>query len=347
MSIVSRRIKALMVSMIVLVSLSFLGGCATTNPRDPLEPMNRAIYSFNDGVDNAVFKPLAEGYRAVLPPFARTGISNFFSNINDVLIALNNLLQGKIVNAVTDLGRVVVNTTIGVLGFMDVATEFGLEKHNEDFGQTMGYWGIGDGAYLVIPFLGPSNVRDAVGRFVDYKTDPVTYVESVRARNVLWGTRALSNRAELLDTSKILDAAALDPYEFLRDAYLQRRRNLVHDGSPPPDQDDDTEIKMKPRTDASPFPYSAEAGSTLLRSSTRADTWTPAREAAEELAAQERAKLKNEAERERAVRQPAATEPRADLETLIPAAPTAAGEPVITQQPRLVRVWVPETATAQ
>ena len=341
--VVARRIKAVVVSMLVLLSLSFLGGCATTNPRDPLEPMNRAIYSFNDGVDTVLFKPLAEGYRAVLPGFARTGISNFFANINDVLIALNNLLQGKIVNAVSDIGRVLVNTTIGVLGFMDIATEFGLEKHNEDFGQTMGYWGIGDGAYLVLPFLGPSNVRDGIGKLVDFKTDPITYVNSMQARNILWGVRIISNRAELLDTSKILETAALDPYEFLRDAYLQRRRNLVHDGSPPPDKDDDMEIKVKPRTDASPFPYSAEAGSTVLQNSTRVDTWTPAREEAAEFAAQEeRAKVKNE--RERAVQQQPAAEPRAKLETLIPMAPIAAGEPSV-QQPQVVRVWMPETAT--
>lgn len=281
-----RRIKTVLLGMLVLLSLSFLGGCATTNPRDPLEPMNRAIYSFNDGVDTAIFKPIAEGYRAVLPNFARTGISNFFSNINDVLISLNNLLQGKIVNAVSDLGRVVVNTTIGVLGLMDVATDFGLEKHNEDFGQTLGYWGVGDGPYLMLPLLGPSNVRDGASRFVDYKTDPVTYIKSMRARNVTWGVRMISQRADLLDTTKILDAAALDRYEFLRDAYLQRRRNLVHDGSPPPDTDDG-EIKIKPRTDAGPFRYTGEIGGTPWNkiNSARAGNWTPAREAAANAAA--------------------------------------------------------------
>ena len=345
----ARRIKTLALPVLVLLSLSFLGGCATTTPRDPLEPVNRAIYSFNDGVDNAILKPLAEGYRAVLPAFARTGVSNFFANINDVLIALNNLLQGKIVNAISDLGRVVVNTTVGVLGFMDIATEFGLEKHNEDFGQTLGYWGIGDGPYLVIPLLGPSNLRDTVGKVVDHRTDPLTYVESMRARNVLWGTRMISQRADLLDTSKILETAALDPYEFLRDAYLQRRRNLVHDGSPPPDKDDDTDIKIKPRTDAGPFPHTAESGSGTPWHNivtTRPDTWTPAREEAEALAAQERAKVKNEAERERAARQPAATEPRAGLDKLMPAT-TAAGEASAMQQPRWVRVWAPASVAAQ
>ena len=319
-----RRLKAAVLCMVL--SLTFLGGCATTTPSDPLEPMNRAIYSFNDGLDIAIVKPLAEGYRAVLPLFARTGISNFFSNINDVLIALNNLLQGKIVNAVSDLGRVVVNSTVGVLGFMDVATNLGLEKHNEDFGQTLGYWGVGDGPYLVLPFAGPSNLRDAAGRFVDYRTDPLTYVNSMRARNVLWGVRLLSQRADLLDTSKILEAAALDPYEFLRDAYLQRRRNLVHDGSPPLDKDDDADIKVKPRTDASPFPNTAGADGVgtpwHLISGAPADSQPPARDAAQK---------------------PAATEPRVDLDKLIPSAPTAAGASTASdaQPQRIVRVWMP------
>lgn len=324
MSSVPHRIKAVVLSL--LLSLAFLGGCASTSPRDPLEPMNRAFYSFNDGVDKAVLKPVAEGYRAVLPSFARTGISNFFANINDVLIALNNLLQGKIVNAISDVGRVVVNTTIGVLGLMDPATEFGLEKHNEDFGQTLGHWGIGDGAYLVIPFLGPSNVRDAVGRVVDFKTDPLTYVNHMRTRNVLWGTRLISQRADLLDTSKILDTAALDPYEFLRDAYLQRRRNLVYDGSPPPDKDDDSEIKMKPRTDAGPFPGVGSAPDWHNAVSWRGENWTPAREEAALRTAQEQARAQEEMKREGAARQPAATAPRATVD-----------EPAATAQ--VVRVW--------
>ena len=183
------------VAVVLLLALSLLGGCATNNPRDPLEPMNRAVFSFNDTVDNAIIKPVAEGYRTVLPQFLRTGVSNIFSNINDVLVALNNLLQAKVVSAVSDVGRVLVNTTVGVAGFFDVATHFGLEKHNEDFGQTLGRWGVGDGPYLVLPFIGSSNLRDALARIVDFKTDPLTYVRSMRLRNSLWGTRALSDRA--------------------------------------------------------------------------------------------------------------------------------------------------------
>ena len=243
-----RRLRVLLVSVSMLMTL--LGGCATTgNPRDPLEPMNRAIYSFNDGVDQAIFKPVADAYRAVLPSFVRTGVSNFFSNINDVSIALNSLLQGKPVDAISDVGRVAVNTTAGILGVFDVATEFGLEKHNEDFGQTLGHWGVGDGPFLMLPLLGPSNLRDTVGLVTDFKLDPITYVDPSRDRNILWGSRSVSQRAHLLDASKILETAALDPYDFLRYAYLQRRRNLVHDGSPPPEKDDDLEIKMKPRAE--------------------------------------------------------------------------------------------------
>lgn len=330
MSVMTLRLRALILSSLLLLTL--LGGCATNNPRDPLEPMNRAIYSFNDGLDNVLLKPVAQGYRAVLPQFVRTGVSNFFANINDVIIALNNLLQGKVLNAVSDVGRVAVNSTIGILGLFDPATEFGLEKHNEDFGQTLGYWGVGDGAYLVLPLFGPSNIRDAVGRFVDFKTDPLTYVHSMRARNILWGTRLINTRADLLDTSKILETAALDPYEFVRDAYLQRRRNLVFDGAPPMEKDDDTDIKTKPRTDLGPFPMSAEESPRW----NRGNEWTPAREEAAERARDE----------QRQSLEPRRQEPRAELPLLpiLPDAPTAAGGNAAVQpqsSSQIVRVWLP------
>jgi phospholipid-binding lipoprotein MlaA len=233
-----------------LACITLLGGCASlSNPRDPLEPVNRGIYTFNEAVDTTVLKPAAELYRGILPQFVRTGVHNVFSNINDVIVALNNLLQAKFLNAVSDTGRIVVNTTVGLLGVFDVATHLGLEKHNEDFGQTLGYWGIGDGPYLVLPILGPSSLRDSVGVFVDFKTDPLTYVDPTRDRNILWGVRAVNRRSELLEASKILETAALDPYQFVRDAYLQRRRSLVYDGSPPKEQDEDVDIKMKPRSE--------------------------------------------------------------------------------------------------
>jgi phospholipid-binding lipoprotein MlaA len=313
MSLIAVRWPSSVASIVMCMML--LGGCASTgNSRDPFEPVNRGIYHFNDGVDNVLLKPAAEVYRGVLPQFLRTGVSNFFSNINDVIVALNNLLQGKFLNAVSDVGRIAVNTTAGLLGVIDVATEIGLEKHNEDFGQTLGYWGIGSGPYIVLPILGPSSLRDTVGLLVDFKTDPITYVESSRTRNILWGTRFVNRRSELLATSKILETAALDPYEFLRDAYLQRRRNLVHDGSPPPEKDDEPEIKIKPRGAAPEeptFPASADADSparSLWTSGDAADT--PAREAARQ-----------------AEPAPAPEPPRVD------AAPV---------QPRVVRIWTSE-----
>ena len=241
------------------LAASVLAGCATgRDPRDPFEPVNRGIYQFNEGVDNAILKPVAQGYRFAIPQFIRSSVSNFFSNLNDVVVALNNLLQGKFTTAYSDLGRVAINSTIGVLGLFDVASEAGIEKHDEDFGQTLGRWGVGDGPYLVLPFFGPSNVRDGVGRIADHYSDPVTYVDNMRARNWMWGTRIVNRRAELLDASTVLQTAALDPYEFVRDAYLQRRRNLIHDGMPPPDREFmEPGQPPAPKTSISPFPTAA------------------------------------------------------------------------------------------
>lgn len=222
-----------------LAVFSVLSGCATTgDPRDPLESVNRGIYNFNDGVDTMLVKPLAEVYRGVIPPLARTGVNNVFSNLNDVIVALNNLLQGKFDAAISDIARIMVNTTVGLLGIFDVATDAGLEKHDEDFGQTLGYWGVGDGAYLVLPFLGPRTVRDTAGLIVDFKTDPVTYIDPTRDRNAAVGLRLVAQRERLLGASRILEVAALDEYAFVREAYLQRRRNLIYDGNPPREKDD-------------------------------------------------------------------------------------------------------------
>jgi phospholipid-binding lipoprotein MlaA len=223
------------------VALLLVGGCASTgDPRDPLESANRVVYQFNDGVDKLVMKPVAGAYRDWVPLPIRTGIGNFFSNLNDVIVALNNLLQGKIPAAINDIGRILVNTTLGVLGVMDPATELGIEKNNEDFGQTLGYWGLGDGPYIVLPFLGPSSARDTVGWAGDFYSWPVTHLDSERARYALTGLRFVHARSELLDASKLLETAALDPYEFMRDAYLQRRRNHVYDGNPPEEVDPDS-----------------------------------------------------------------------------------------------------------
>lgn len=247
-----------------LVCVIALTGCATaSDPRDPLEPINRGIYHFNDAVDKTVIKPVAQGYKAVLPSPVRTGVTNFFSNIDDVLIAVNNVLQFKLDKAASDIARVIANTTFGIGGLFDVATSFGLEKNNEDFGQTLGYWGVGDGPFLMLPILGPSNVRDTVGLVAYYQLDPVVNLDHVPTRNTLAGLRAVDRRARLLDAEKVLDEAALDPYTFLRDAYIQHRRSEVYDGNPPREKllDDDPAPQSQPakRSEAEDQPKTVEA----------------------------------------------------------------------------------------
>lgn len=208
--------------------------CATRGDgRDPLESFNRGVYQFNETVDKAVLKPVAKGYEAVVPFPVRTGIGNFFSNLNDVIITVNDLLQLKFKDAASDAGRVLLNSTAGILGVIDVATPIGLEKHNEDFGQTLGRYGVGTGPYLVLPFFGPSDFRDAVGLAVDVQTDPLRNYGELSLRDKAIGLRVIDDRAALLDAETVFDEAAIDRYNFLRDSYLQRRRSLVYDGDPP------------------------------------------------------------------------------------------------------------------
>jgi len=222
-------------------------GCATTqqNERvakiDPFEPMNRTIFSFNEKADEYVIKPVAEAYKSVLPEFVRTGVTNFFGNINDILIAANNLLQGKPGNAANDIGRFLINSTIGILGLFDVATDMGLDKNREDFGQTLGVWGVPDGPYVVLPFFGASNVRDTVGFVVDIETDFILNSDKLNRDQKIGSTvlRVINLRANLLDAGQLLDDAAFDKYSFLRDGYLQRRRNQIYDGNPPPVKEED------------------------------------------------------------------------------------------------------------
>jgi phospholipid-binding lipoprotein MlaA len=240
------EVKRLCAALLLAGSLA---GCATSGgtPADPLEKVNRTIFAFNDGVDGYFFTPVAKGYRAVLPGFIRTGISNFFSNLEDVWISVNDVLQGKFQEGAEDATRFVFNSTFGIAGLFDFASDAGLSKHNEDFGQTLGSWGIESGPYVVIPLIGPSTFRDGFGLLFDYKADLVYWgTDSVPLRNSLYATRAISNRANLLDASSVLEQAALDRYAFVRDAWLQRRLNLVYDGDPPRERDDsDDEPKTK------------------------------------------------------------------------------------------------------
>jgi phospholipid-binding lipoprotein MlaA len=222
--------------------LLLLAGCASTGPRtpgDPLESFNRSVYRFNDVADRYAAKPVAVAYTKVVPDFARTGIRNFFSNVEDVVITVNDVLQLKGTNAASDASRVVANTLFGGLGLVDVASKRGIPKRNEDFGQTLGRWGVPPGPYLVLPFLGPSNFRDGPGRYIDTFFDPVWYISNVPERNVTVGVRLLDNRAALLPAERLLDQAAVDRYSFLRDAYMQRRQSLVYDGNPPKSKDDE------------------------------------------------------------------------------------------------------------
>ena len=235
--------------LLLLGALGGLGGCATTggNPDDPLESYNRAMFTFNDGVDKAIIKPIASGYKAVLPEFARTGVTNFFANLGDIWIGVNNVLQGKVGAGASDFGRFAINTTVGILGLFDVASNAGLEKHNEDFGQTLGRWGVGSGAFVVLPVLGPSSVRDAISLFAaDWHGDPLWYVGNIPARNELYGVRLVDNRANLLDLGQLAEDAALDYYSYVRGAYLQRRRSLIYDGDPPRESDPDRSSESGP-----------------------------------------------------------------------------------------------------
>lgn len=224
----------------LLAAAILVAGCAAgpkANPADPFERVNRGIYGFNVRVDKTVLEPLAKGYRFILPNFVRTSVGNVFSNASEVRNVLNNTLQGKFTTAYSDFGRLAINSTLGVLGLFDVASEAGIEKHREDFGQTLGWWGVPDGPFIMLPLFGPSTVRDTAGWGVDIYTDPTVLVDPSRAQNQIRATRIVQRRSELLDAKKVLDAAALDEYQFVRDAYLQRRRNLVYDGKPPPEKD--------------------------------------------------------------------------------------------------------------
>jgi phospholipid-binding lipoprotein MlaA len=211
-------------------------GAAPVN-YDPFEPVNRAIFGFNDTVDAAVIKPVARAYVDYVNDGIRLTIGNMLSNLTDLWTGFNQLLQGKPGLAISDFSRFLINSTLGFVGMADVAREVGLEKHREDFGQTLGKWGVGAGPYLVLPILGPSSVRETAGLPLDFAGNPMSYIKDNTEFWAAWAARTIDTRAGLLPAEKILEGAALDKYSFIRDGYLQRRRNLVYDGNPPEKKD--------------------------------------------------------------------------------------------------------------
>lgn len=217
--------------MMLMVAFA-LTGCATNHPQDPFEKFNRAMFQFNDAVDQAAVKPAAKAYDK-LPDFIQTGVGNFFGNLEDGWTAINNLLQGKMADGLSDVMRFTFNTTFGIGGLLDIGSEAGLQKHREDFGQTLGKWGIRSGPYVVLPIFGPSTLRDVAALPVDFEADLWNRVNPVHTRNAGYVLRTVDQRAAVLDASNLIEEAALDRYEFVRDAYLQRRQNKVHDGDPP------------------------------------------------------------------------------------------------------------------
>jgi phospholipid-binding lipoprotein MlaA len=246
----SERLRRTLAPLLAALVLLSLGACSTTDPAkpgtvgvlkkgehpgDPMEGLNRAIFGFNTVADTILTKPVAHVYRTVTPEVIRVVINNVFSNVNDVWVGVNSMLQGKPKDAFSDWGRVLVNTTFGLAGVADLASDIGLERHNEDFGQTLGKWGMPPGPYVVIPLLGPSNFRDGLSIVPDALGDPIRKLKKSGDRDRSRLVRLLDTRAGLLDVEKLADSAAIDRYDLVRDAYLARRNRLVYDGDPPED----------------------------------------------------------------------------------------------------------------
>lgn len=217
-------------------SLCVISGCATVDApdeRDPWESFNRTIFDFNTALDKAILRPVAEAYKETIPVFIQTGVSNFFSHLDDVLVIFNDLLQFKFEQAIQDLTRFVYNTFFGLFGLIDVATYMGVPKHHEDFGQTLATWGVGDGPYLVLPFLGPSTLRDSAGLVVDNELNLLNDIEDDEAFYAAFILKVIDVRARFLEATAIMEKSGIDPYVFVRDAYLQQRKNRIYDGNPP------------------------------------------------------------------------------------------------------------------
>jgi phospholipid-binding lipoprotein MlaA len=237
----------LLSSLVISITLAGCASTATTVPdqNDPFAGWNRGTQTFNDNLDKAILKPMAKGYQWITPDFVSEGVTNFFSNINDIGVTINSLLQFKLTQSGMDASRFLINTTAGVGGVIDVAKMIDLPKHKEDFGQTLGVWGIPSGSYLVLPFFGSSSPRDAVGLVGDALFNPLTYVSifgGAAATAATAGSRVLDvtdKRANLMTTEKIIDEGAVDRYDFIKNSYEQNRDYLIHDGNPPEDTDPD------------------------------------------------------------------------------------------------------------
>ncbi len=236
---------------ILLLLGFFLSGCATTPPtsrKDPYESMNRSIFAFNESVDKNVLKPAAKGYRAVTPDPVEIMITNFYSNLDDVKVIFNDILQLKFREAGSDSARFLINTILGFGGLINYGEDYGFPKRNEDFGQTLGHYDVPSGPYIVLPIVGGSTTRDATAMLVDIGTNPIFYtgIITVGIGPAMGAVGAIDARAQLLDKEEIIDEAALDKYEFIRDAYLQRRHSLIYDGNPPRSMDDELEGPEEP-----------------------------------------------------------------------------------------------------
>jgi phospholipid-binding lipoprotein MlaA len=227
--ITSRQWAGLRAIALLLAAVT-LSGCATLSEKDPYEQYNRTVFAFNDAVDTHALKPAATVYKKAVPSVVQTGVNNFFGNLSDLWSSANNVMQGKGERGLSDFTRVIINSTFGLGGVIDFASDAGLEKHSEDFGQTLGYWGVPAGPYVMLPLLGPSTLRDTVALPADIAADPWGYHMSVGVRNTGTVLRVIDQRAALLDATNLLEGAALNRYEFIRDGYLQRRKGQVFDG---------------------------------------------------------------------------------------------------------------------
>lgn len=225
------------IRLFIFLMATTLAGCATVQNPDPLESVNRKTFAFNQKLDKRVLIPVAKSYQEIFPQEVRTSISNFYENPRDLISALSLFLQERPNEGLSDLLRFGTNTTLGVLGLFDVATPLGFEKHEEDLGQVLGYWGMEPGAYIVWPLLGPSTVRDTAKLIGNLAVTPQAFVSDQTLYYGLTGLQVVDARSKYLDASELLDESSLDPYSFVRDAYLQRRKMLIFNGHIPHDED--------------------------------------------------------------------------------------------------------------